>query len=592
MRPYTIPILIAAGMSATIAVLAWRRRRMRGARLFSILMLAVAHWTLTYAIELEVPGLAAKVFWVKVQYAGIVVVPVAWLVFCIDYVDGRGWLSGWNTAALAVIPLAVVVLTWTNPYHHLMMREVRLVQTDAGPLLSISRGPAFWLHMAYAYASLLSGTVLLVQAYVRGGLAYRRQSRLLLIAAFIPWAGNLLYVFGGGVLSRLDFTSFLFSVSGAIIFWALFRHRFLDLIPVARNTVIENMQDGLVVIDVENRMADLNPAAERLLGLTGREAIGEPVSDGLAEWPDLVTAYRAVGEGQAEVTVDEDGERRTYSTTFSPIWRDDVRSSGRLITIHEITERKRAEEALRERAAKLQARNEELDAFAHTVAHDLKAPLTSVVGYAEVLQDYDLGPSSDDARELLEEISASGRKMASIIDELLLLSRVRQTEEVERRPLDMEVVVEDALHRVDELRRTHGAVISGPTSWPWALGYRPWVEEVWVNYLSNAIKHGGRPPEITMGATREAHDRIHFWVRDNGPGLTQEEKEQLFAPFTQLGTRDPGGHGLGLSIVRRIVDKLGGRVTLESEVSKGSVFGFVLEAVDPLGSEAFEAGKD
>jgi len=566
---------------------------MRGARPFSVLMLAVAHWTLAYAIELEVPGTPAKLFWVKVQYAGIAVVPVAWLVFCIDYTGGSGWLTVRNTAALTVIPLIVVLLMWTNPYHHLMMRGVRLLQTDAGSFLSIARGPVFWLHTAYAYACLLSGTVLVARAYVRGGPAYRRQSLLLLVAAVIPWAGNLLYVFGGGLLSRLDLTPFLFFVSGALVFWAVFRHRFLDLIPVARDTVIENMRDGLVVADAEDRVADVNPAAERLFGVTSREAIGDLVSEVLDGWPELVTAYATVREGQAEVSVENEGEKRTYAATFSPLRRDDVRAAGRLITIHDVTERKRAEEALRERAAKLQARNEELDAFAHTVAHDLKRPLTSVVGYAEVLQERDLGGSSaEEVHELLKEISASGRKMASIIDALLLLSRVRQTEDVKQRPLDMEAVVEDALRRLNELRRAHGAVISRPESWPWAVGYRPWVEEIWVNYVSNAIKYGGRPPEVALGATREGPDRIRFWVRDNGPGLTEEEQEQLFTPFTQFGTRDAGGHGLGLSIVRRIVDKLGGRVTVETEVGEGSTFGFVLEAADPGESAAFEAGED
>ena len=253
-----------------------------------------------------------------------------------------------------------------------------------------------------------------------------------------------------------------------------------------------------------------------------------------------------------------------------------------------IEEKQRAEESLRQYTAELEARNEELDAFAHTVAHDLKGPLGHIVGFAEVLAtDYATLPE-EALRKYLQTIARSGKKMSNIIDELLLLASVRKVDEIEIElgPLDMASIVATAQERLGYLIEKHHAKISLPETWPRAVGYGPWVEEVWVNYLSNAIKYGAQPPHIELGASPpsippasggEVKGRhVRFWVRDDGAGLTPEEQNRLFTPFTRLDHTRAKGHGLGLSIVRRIVKKLGGHVGVESKIGAGSTFWFTL----------------
>jgi signal transduction histidine kinase len=237
-------------------------------------------------------------------------------------------------------------------------------------------------------------------------------------------------------------------------------------------------------------------------------------------------------------------------------------------------------ETLRQRTVELEARNEELDAFAHTAAHDLKGPLGYMVGFAQILsQDYSKF-SEEELRRYLELIARSGRKMSNIIDEMLLLASTHKLEDVQMRPLDMAFIVENALQRLSYLAEENQAEIIRPDRWPTALGYAPWIEEVWVNYLSNAIKYGGQPPRIELGASLLTEDgtgdMVRFWVRDNGAGLTPEEQGRLFKPFTRLDQVRTKGHGLGLSIVQRIVEKLGGRVGIESDVGQGSTFSFTL----------------
>jgi two-component system sensor histidine kinase/response regulator len=243
-------------------------------------------------------------------------------------------------------------------------------------------------------------------------------------------------------------------------------------------------------------------------------------------------------------------------------------------------EKQEAEESLRQYTAELEARNEELDAFAHTVAHDLKGPLGHIVGFAEVLTvDYAVLPE-EELRKYLQSIAQSGKKMGNIIDELLLLASVRKLDEIEvvMGPLDMHSIVTAVCERLSYLIERHHVQIEAPETWPVAVGYGPWVEEIWVNYLSNAIKYGGQPPYVELGATapEEPDGDVRFWVRDNGDGLTPEEQGRLFTPFTRLDRARAKGHGLGLSIARRIVNKLGGQVGVESKVGAGSTFWFTL----------------
>jgi two-component system sensor histidine kinase/response regulator len=243
--------------------------------------------------------------------------------------------------------------------------------------------------------------------------------------------------------------------------------------------------------------------------------------------------------------------------------------------------------ALRRLNTNLHDRNEELDAYGHTVAHDLQSPLALIISFAEALAENDDIMSHEALCNHLREIAQSGRKMNDIIDELLLLASVRKIDDIELEPLDMGRIVTEAQRRLTSMIAERQAKITRPERWPAALGYRSWIEQVWVNYLSNAIKYGGRPPHVELGfdpypasdhypITTDHRPLIRFWVRDDGVGLTPEEQGRLFAPFTRLDQVRAKGNGLGLSIVRRIVEKLGGEVGAESEVGAGSTFWFTL----------------
>ncbi len=223
--------------------------------------------------------------------------------------------------------------------------------------------------------------------------------------------------------------------------------------------------------------------------------------------------------------------------------------------------------------AELEAKNAELDAFSYTVAHDLKNPLSHLIGMSDLLQNEFSENLSQQGYQCLQHIFKSSSKMIEIINALLLLASVSK-QAVKLAPLDMGEILYRVEQRLSSMLQQYEGEIIMPKEWPVALGYAPWLEEVWVNYLSNGLKYGGESPRLELGATLEGNV-IRFWVRDNGLGLSIDAMNKLFTPFTRLH-KTSEGHGLGLSIVERIVEKLGGKVGVESQVGVGSVFYFTL----------------
>lgn len=249
-----------------------------------------------------------------------------------------------------------------------------------------------------------------------------------------------------------------------------------------------------------------------------------------------------------------------------------------LVSIMDISERKKSEEMVKKTAKELEERNKELDAFAETVAHDLKNPLAVISGYISVLKKKPIKMTPEKSQSYLDRIEENAYKMESIIRELLLFARLRK-QEISVEPLYMDWIVKEAIKILQYFIRKNDAAIILPKTWHNARGYPYWVEEVWVNYISNAIKYGGRSPTIELGSERQSDGNIRFWVRDYGSGISEENQAKLFNPFMRLDSFQVQGHGLGLSTVRKIIEKLGGTVGVDSEIGEGSTFYFTLPEI-------------
>lgn len=233
------------------------------------------------------------------------------------------------------------------------------------------------------------------------------------------------------------------------------------------------------------------------------------------------------------------------------------------------------QEELEARARKLQEQNEDLDAFAHTVAHDLKNPLQIILTYTELLQQVET--FSPKGKIFTDTIIDTTLKMNNIIEELQRLAWIRK-DKINITPVHMHEQIEQALSRLQIMVNTYKPAIEIAEEFPTAQGYGPWVEEVWMNYLSNGMKYGGTPLKLAIGSEDQGDGYMRYWVRDNGYGIPVEEHARVFEKSIQLNRKSNDGYGLGLSITKRIIEKLGGKVGINATYPQGSEFYFTLPA--------------
>ncbi len=317
--------------------------------------------------------------------------------------------------------------------------------------------------------------------------------------------------------------------------------------------------------DLQRRLRSFDQPLDHVIGRSMYELIPLPVA---ALIHQKIQAALDSGEVQsAEYELETVSGQTYFEARLVPIGPDEVISVAR-----DVTQRKLAE-AERERLIN------DLDAFSHTVAHDLKNPLQGIVGYASLLVTDISQFSTADIVRYLQVITQYGERMSAIINELLLLATVRKQGDVTFGVVDMSAVIHNVLLRLDYLiRQQHAEITIKVTEWPAAWGYAPWLEEVWANYISNAIKYGGNPPCVELGTDRQ-DGQTRFWVRDNGDGIPLDKTNQLFSEFNRLEQTHLEGYGLGLSIVRRVIDRLGGEVGVESTPGQGSTFFFSLPSM-------------
>ena len=359
--PYTVLAGAAAALSVA-AALYIGRLRVPGARTMVVLLLACSEWAVAYVLELGSDDLAKTVFWHQVMLGGVVAVPTVWLIFTLRYTGNDRWLTPRNLALLALMPAATELMIFTNGSLGLMWSWAALDTSGSFSALVLTYAPGFWAHTAYSYLVLIVAAFVLVQTLFRSRHLYRWQTPGLLFAACVPWLGNVMFLTGFNPFPGVDLTGLGFNLTSLTFAWSLSRLRLGDIVSVSRGAIIENMGDGLLVLDAEDRVLDLNPVARRLAGREVSRLVGRPVD---RVWPQWPVCDDSPGEEQAgrEMVLEGDGGQRTFDVRISPLrdWRG--RLVSKVVVLRDITERKRAEEALQESEARFRRLTENAQDF-------------------------------------------------------------------------------------------------------------------------------------------------------------------------------------------------------------------------------------
>ncbi len=592
---YSVPLVLAAVIAAVLGLTIWRRRPAPGAGPFVVLMAGVSFWSLCGALEHASVDAAAKLLFSNLSYVGITTAPATWLAFALEYTGREKWLTRRNIALLFVEPVLTVLAAFSNPVHNLFRSQV-LLDTASGPYpaLAVTFGPLFWVHAAYSYVLLLGGAILLIRAFVRSPELYRGQITFLLIGALAPWLANAIFIFGFSPWPNLDLTPFAFTITGASMAWSIYRYRLMDIVPVARDMVIENMGDALLVLDARNRIVDINPAGLALVGGRHRsEIIGQQVEDVFSTERELVNRYRNVDHAQAEIELDQEGARRAFELRISPLRNRQGDLTGRLALLHDITLRKQAAEQIQQQNEALVQANRELSAareqaeeanrlkseFLATISHELRTPLNAVIGYADLMQSGMGGALSEKHLDYVGRISSNGERLLKLINEVLDLSRI---EAGRLELISQPYLPADVLARVKSQMQalaSHAGLeliadIDAPLASRILVGDPSRIEQILVNLVGNGIKFT-KNGKVEIWLRRDGETHWELVVRDTGIGIPPHALQLIFEPFRQVdGTsqREYEGSGLGLAIVQRLAVLMGGTVNVESEVNVGSTF--------------------
>lgn len=511
------------------------------------------------------------------------------LAFAVHYTGHSNWLRRpvWVAAAILLLSMALVLLG--GPFDALGRVNSRVVETDGFADVTYDYGPVLLIHIILMVLVVEFSLLLLLYHWLHIGRRHHASAALVFIGYTIPWwFGEGLFV---AIFNLPEWWVMPLGVSSGVLLMALGLQRvpFQALVPIAREAMIEHMRDPVVVLDHKGLVLDHNPAAAHLVPAAARNGslVGQSITSYMPNWPLMTGDVDPSETVRRALPADRGGT--LYEIRVSPLGDFLIDGETRAVSLYVLQDLTRRAEAERERESLIA----DLDAFAHMVAHDLKNPLAGVVGHAAILE-MDL-PSLplEEIQVAVHAISRDAFRMKTIIDELLLLASVRDQDSVSLGPVDMTYVITSALGRLSYMISDFKPDIHLPEAeWPLAVGYAPWLEEVWTNYLSNAMKYGGSPPRIELGSDPVRGGCVRFWVQDNGAGLTAEEQARLFAPFTRLQQARAEGHGLGLSIVRRIVERLHGRVGVESTPGEGSRFWFELPHFNHTSSTSPATGCD
>jgi PAS domain S-box-containing protein len=372
-----VSLLAASSLtSASLGIFAlFKRNKSKGAVSFMLSMLAVTIWSVAHRLEMLSGDFSTKLFWANMQYFAYCYSPVTLLTLCMEFTGYDKWIRSKRFLWLAVIPTIIIILVWTDELHGLIRYDMRMNYGGAFPVIAKKHGPAFYVHGIYSHLLNLTAWALLVKAAFFSSAIYKKQAVALLIGASLIIIPNILYVLGLSPIKRIDVTPVFFGPAGLIIAWSIFRYRFFDLVPIARDKIFETMDAGAMVLDLQNRVLDINPAFENMLDLKAFQVTSKHVEEVCEKLPELLRACLDSNADRAEFSIGEENPK-FYEALFSPLTDNKGVLQGRLAVVYEITAKKRAQQELLKQQWKLAVIEER-----QRMARDLHDNIGQVLGF-------------------------------------------------------------------------------------------------------------------------------------------------------------------------------------------------------------------
>jgi len=539
---YQVGLVIAGLLCSGTAVYAGRHWERRDAKLLVGLLGSIVFWVVMAFLVALTRGTTTATLAERLQYPGVTGTVLFLFLLTLQYTGREGYITRRTVGLLLLHPVLVTVAIWTPP---LSEQFIAYGTADAATFTGVesSKGSLFYVHTLYSYLLLIASTAMLVDFALSSDRLYRQQVLAILVAVVAPWLGNVIFLFTDVVL---DITSMAFAITGIGFGWAIFRQDFLNVLPVARSTVVDNIDAGVMVLDRADQVVDINDACRGMLDLGDADIIGRDTVEVLADYPELRSGFESVAAERDELDAGVTVGDRHYHVQLSPLSDRQDALIGRLFLVNDITDQKR-------RQQELERQNEQLDQFAQVVSHDLRNPLNVAAGKLELCRMETRGGEKyfDDVEQALDRIDA-------IIDDVLTLAREGRRID-DREQVQLGALARRARENVDApaaslVVETDRSLRADPDS----------LQRAFENLIRNAVEHGRPDVMITVGATDDG-----FYVADDGPGIPEAERDSV---FENGFTTSEAGTGFGLAIVRSIVAAHGWEISVGESESGGAAF--------------------
>lgn len=345
--PYIWPLIVSSAITLYLGIYALlKRKSAKGAISFIFSMFLVTIWSLGNALEMATIDLDTKLFWANIQYFAYCYSPITLLALCMEFTGYDEWTKPKKFWRFLVIPTIIIILVWTNDLHGMIRQGIYMDYSGSFPVVAKRYGPMFFVHAFYSHLINIIAWVLITKAVVIKNTVYRKQAFALFLGLSLIVIPNMLYISGISPVKRFDITPTFFGPAGLIMTWGIFRYKMFDLIPLARATVIETMEAGVLVYDLQNRIMDMNPAFSEILGLKAGKLSAKKVEEACSKIPELAKACIDRNITNTEFSINDDGYAKNYEAMFSPLSDNKGNIIGRLAVIYDITEKKQSQKEL------------------------------------------------------------------------------------------------------------------------------------------------------------------------------------------------------------------------------------------------------
>lgn len=566
--------LITCGLLTLILAIYIFKRGGNTVKWFSLMMFANAVWSIAYGLELASSTLEQIKFLIKIEYFGIVAVPVLWFVFCLYFCGKECWYKKpVNFVAIVTVPIVTILAVWTNDYHHLYYKSVVISTDGPFPIANLTTGIWYTAFTIYFYVLLACGSFLIFQKFKTIDPIYKKQNYSIVIAAFVPWLTNIAYLLGLRPFDHLDLTPFAFIVATFLIFIGIYRFKLFDIIPIAREKVLALMQDGFFVLDHQNRIIDYNNSTKQFIN-NNEDLIGKHIEDVLPNQPQLINQINTHTLGKVEIDLNVNNTYFYLEADLLFLNENKINNNFTIVKLQDLTRLKNDAIAAKDQAFELEKLNQLKDRIFSIIAHDLRGPLVNLSEVLKMIANNQI--TAEEFKNLSPSLSKDIIYTTDLLENILHWSRSQlkgfgiKKEFFNLRNL---IINEINYHlpaaSIKKIKIIHD-VFPGEMVYADIL----MIQIVMRNIINNAIKFCYEGSEIQITAAYQKNHKMLICIEDNGIGMSEEIISKIFKDenVTTRGTSNEKGTGLGLMVCKDFINRNDGDITVTSKLGKGSKF--------------------